>query len=235
MKGWLRMNTTADLTATLAQALGLLARLVEETAKHLREAGMLPDDPGAEATPEHAVTLLLGLMVAPEPKDAGDCVRLYRQLPFDKVMCCEQLEDGRFGWNRVDDTNPVVANVRHTGETFGCFLVSLIQAYNNATIVNIEPAEINIGGGLGTASASVPFWVLTDEMNVAAVARFSLEPLGGDRHPDDAPQARLDCHATVPGTIFTVFRTFFTGHAEGPREVNWPHAAVADLISEARS
>jgi hypothetical protein len=36
------MKTTDDLTATLTQALGLPHRLVNDTARHLREAKMLP-------------------------------------------------------------------------------------------------------------------------------------------------------------------------------------------------
>ncbi len=228
------MPNMDDLTATLTEALGLPLRLVNETAKHLREGGILLDDPGADAAPEQAVTLLLGLMVAPEPKDAPDCVRLYRQLPFDRAARCELLEDGRFGWNDIDDTEPVVDDFRCLGENFGSFLASLIQAYNIASTTNLEPGEIIVGGGLGTASATVSFLVLADGVNVGGLARFSLEPLGGDRHPDDAPQARLDCYASVPGSIFAVMRKFFTGDAEGPREAIIPRAEVADLLSEKR-
>ncbi len=226
------MPNTDALTATLTEALGLPARLVGETACHLREAGMLSDDPGVEATPDHAVVLLLGLMAAPEPKDAPDCARLYRQLPFDHAARCELLDDGRFGWNDIDDTEPLVDDIRGMGETFGSFLASLIQAFNDASVTNLEPGEIIVGGGLGTASATVSFLVLADGVNVGGLARFSLEPLGGDRHPDDAPQARLDCYASVPGSIFAVMRKFFTGDADGPREAVMPRAEVADLLSE---
>ena len=67
------MTTITNLTATLAEALGLPRRLVDDTARYLREAEMLADG-GAPATVEHAVVLLLGLMAAPDPKDAPDAV-----------------------------------------------------------------------------------------------------------------------------------------------------------------
>lgn len=66
------MTTTAELTATLATALGLPRRLAEETARHLREDRML-SAPESLVSTEHAVTLLLGLMAAPTTADAPDC------------------------------------------------------------------------------------------------------------------------------------------------------------------
>ncbi len=48
------MTTINDLMAALANALGLPRRLVDATARHLREAGMLAEGV-APATVEHAV------------------------------------------------------------------------------------------------------------------------------------------------------------------------------------
>ena len=51
------MITQFELAQTLANALGLPRRHVEDTARHLQSAGLLPDDSGAEATVENAVAL----------------------------------------------------------------------------------------------------------------------------------------------------------------------------------
>ncbi len=80
--------TTTGLVTTLADALGVPRRIVESTARHLREAGLLPTGKGSTAAPasiEHAVALLIGLMLAPGSKAAGDMARLYTQLPLDGV------------------------------------------------------------------------------------------------------------------------------------------------------
>lgn len=227
------MNTIADLTETLANALGLPRRLVEETARHLREAKMLPAGQNAQATVEHAVTLLLGLMAAPEPADAPDSVRLYRQLPFDRLTRCELMPDGRFETVRVCDEDPVVTDLQFFGTTFGPHLENLIRTLNAIEKVNIEPSEIIIGGGIGTATASIHHFILADGFNVACAVQFTLAPLGGPcRHPDDAPLARLDCYASVPGSIINVFHKFFTGNADGPRKAVISRAEVAALVTE---
>ena len=46
------VSTINDLATTLANALGLPRKLVNETARYLREAGLLPDG-DAPAGPEH--------------------------------------------------------------------------------------------------------------------------------------------------------------------------------------
>ena len=229
------MPTIDNLTDTLRGALGLPRRLVDETARHLCEAGMLADG-GTSATVEHAVALLLGLMTAAEPADAPDAVRLYRQLPLDRLTRCELMPDGRFETIRVPDEDPVVADLQYFGTTFGPHLENLIRTLNAIEKVNIEPSELIVGGGTGTATASIHILVLADGAYVGCAVQFTLAPLGGPcRHPDDAPLARLDCYASVPGSIFAVLRKFFTGSADGPRKAIIPRAEVAGLLSEAGS
>ena len=226
------MPTIDNLTDTLRGALGLPRRLVDETARYLREAGMLAAG-GAPATVEHAVVLLLGLMAAPDPKDAPDAVRLYRQLPLDRVTRCELMPDGRFETVQVSDEDPCVGDMCEFGSTFGPFLETLILACNTVEKVNIEIGEIVVGGGTGTVTASVHILVLAEGVDVGGVVQFTLAPLGGPcRHPDDAPRARLDCYACVPGSIINVFRKFFTGNADGPRKAVMSRAEVAALVTE---
>ncbi len=226
------MTTTSDLTATLAEALGLPRRHVDDTARYLREAGMLADG-GAPATVEHAVVLLLGLMAAAEPVDAPDAVRLYRQLPLDRVTRCELMPDGRFESVQLPDEDPCVDDMCAFGSTFGPFLETLILACNTVEEVNIEIGEIVVGGGTGTVTASVHILVLAEGVDVGGVVQFTLAPLGGPcRHPDDAPSARLDCYACVPGSIINVFRKFFTGSASAPRRAVMSRAEVAALVTE---
>lgn len=210
------MTTTDKLTATLAEALGLPDRLVNETARHLREAKMLP---AGEVTVEDAVTLLLGLMAAPDPESAPDCARLYAQLPFTRVTRTELMPDGRFETFDLFDDEPVVEELKELGETFGTFLTGFARGFNDTRELAIEPGNLIAGGGLGTAFASLQIFVLADGAHVAGSVQFSLEPQGGGRHPDDAPKARLDVYASMPGTIFNVLRSIFTGDSEGPRHV----------------
>ena len=79
------------LAATLASALGLPRQLVDDTARHLRVAGMLPDA-DAPTTVENAVTLLLGLMAVPTPADAPALARF--PLLFSKGEVREQIRAG---------------------------------------------------------------------------------------------------------------------------------------------
>ena len=227
------MNRTInDLTVTLADALGLPRRLVDETARHLREANMLADG-GALATVEHAVVLLLGLMAAPEPKDAPDSVRLYRQLPLDRVTRCELMPDGRFETVQVLDEDLFVADLHELGTAFGPHLETLIRTLSAIEEVDIEIGGISVGGGIGTATASIHILVLAEGVDVGGVVQFTLAPLGGPcRHPDDAPPARIDFFASVPGSIFSVFRKFFSGSASAPRKTAISRAEVAALVTE---
>ena len=228
------MPTTTDLTATLANALGLPRLTVNETARHLREAEMLPE--GKErASVEHAVTLLLALMAAPDPKDAPDCARLYLQLPFDRVMRYETMLDGRFGGDEAPDDDPFVSDIRKFDPAFGPFLETLIHSFNMIPEISVEPPDISIGGGLGTAMASVRTLLLADDVNVSVNIQFTLEPMGGNQMPDDAPAGRLDRYTTVRGLIFTTLRQFFTDSADGPREVFLTSRPAPALMSQEES
>ena len=99
---------SSELVQTLGAALGLPRQHVEDTARHLREAGMLPDDSGAEATVEGAVALLLGLMAAPDPKDAPACAQLYAQLPLVTIDRAELTARGSFKCTRLAEDLPFV-------------------------------------------------------------------------------------------------------------------------------
>ena len=212
------MQTITDLVATLAGALGVPRRLVEETARYLREAEMLPEGK-EQAAVEHAVTLLLALMAVHDPEDAPSCVRLYLEMPFDCAMCYEMMPSGRFEGYQVPDADPLVSNIRQFGIAFGSFLETLILAFNEVSETSATPTDISLGGGLGTARASVRTLILMDDVNVSINMQFALDPGSGYQIPDDAPAGRLDRYTTVQGQIFTAFRKFFTGSTGGPREV----------------
>ena len=229
------MNTIADLTATLANALGLPRRLVDETAEHLQEAGMLPSDPAAATTPEHAVVLLLGLMAAPEPKDAPNCARLYRQLPLDRITRAEPMPDGSSELFDIFDPSPIMADFRNIGETFGAYLTSQVEFSKTDPDFFVQPGEIIVGGGPGTASGAVGIGVRDGNYFICGFVKFSLAPLGGGRHPDDAPVARLDCHATVPDTIFEVLHRFFGDAPGGTQKIAKPNTENAAHLSDSRS
>ena len=228
------MNTITDLTATLANALGLPRRLVDETARYLREAKMLPEGADAQATVEHAIVLLLGLMAAPDPEDAPNCARLYRQLPLDRVTRAELMPDGSTEMVDLSDPWPGMGDFRNLGETFGAFLTSMVFVKTDPDFF-VQPREIVLGGGPGTATGAVGLCVREGVHFVFGLVRFSLAPLGGGRHPDDAPRARLDCHATVPDTIFEVLCRFFADAPGGTPKIAKPRTETAATLSESRS
>ena len=58
---------------------------------------------------------------------------------------------------------------------------------------------------------------------------FTPVDFAGEWRPDDAPPARLDQQAIVPGAILPVLREFFTGDTKGPREVFMTRADLARL------
>lgn len=215
------MATTDDLTTTLADALGLPRKLADDTACHLREAEML-EEADAPVNAEHAVALLIGLMAAPTPADAPDCVRLYRALPFEGITGAMITPATHAEMFSASDT-AIITDVDDLGETFGAFLVSMVELSSGPAAPIFEPGEIVVGGGPGTAKAGV---MLTRGGNAPAMgfAKFSLAPLGADRLPDDAAVARLDSSITVPGAIFGVLREFFMADTTHPREATLGHA-----------
>ena len=224
------MATINDLKSTLSAALGLFRRLVDETARHLQDAEMLPDDPGASATPEAAVTLLLGLMTAPTPKDAPDCARLYAQLPLWRINQGETTTRGTCEFVRLGEAHPFAANMASLGDAFGEFFANLLRNYMEAPEITIEPGEVVVGGGPGTAFASVEYLVLAEGADVGGSVVFNLAPLGGGQLPDDAPRARLDQYAIVPAAIFQVLRKALNGK-DDPRRATLPREAVEQLFA----
>lgn len=210
------MVTIANLKSTLGDALGLPHRAVDETVRALRAANMLPIG-SVQATIEHAVVLLLALMAAPDPKAAPDCARLYAQLPLDCVTRTEPMPDGRTEMLTVADTAPLMADVRDLGESFGTFLASALRLFSGPPDATLEPGEIVVGGGLGTASAGVMLSVWNGSNSFVGYVKFSLTPMGAGCLPDDAAVARLDLHASVPGSIFTVLSGFLMEDQDSPR------------------
>ncbi len=222
------MATVSDLIQTLANALGLPRRLVEETAGHLCEAKMLPDGEDAQATVEHAGALLLASMAAPFPKAAPNSVRNYGQLPLDLVTSGYMLPDGKYEGEQVADDDPLKDDLNDLGETFGEFLDGLLSALIETPDVMPVPVQITVGGGLGTSYATVDFLVSAGGIDRACVVRFNLASFGGGQLPDDAAVARLDSSVTVPGAIFDVLREFFSD-VDCPRAGALAHGRAGGL------
>ena len=219
------MATTADLIEALSSALGVPQSEATIHVRRLREARLLPATKGgrgaaggASVNAEHAAVLLISLMSGVPATKAAETVTLYAGLPLEVVSRGELLPDGRFESFSIAEADPVMADIDTFGDTFGEFLAGLIEAYATAPETSIEPTMVMLGGGLGTASASVHLNALADARTVGAVVTFGMAPLGGGQRPDDAPRARLERHSCVPGTVFQVFRELFSGQAEGPRQ-----------------
>lgn len=184
------MTTARELCEVLAAALGVERELVESHVHTLREAKLFPTDKGdtddAQAEPEHAAALLISLMAGAPPDKAPDAVRLFGGLPLDSVTRCELMLDGQFEAFRMSDDDPFMDDLAVLGETFGAFLAGLVRAFNETPEVNIEPGEIILGGGLGTASASVHILVLADGTDVGGTVQFA------DALDDLLPPQHLD-------------------------------------------
>lgn len=229
------MADISDLIETLAGALGLPRRLVEETARYLREAKLLPDDENKQATAGHAGVLLLALMAAPVPRDAPNNVQIYDQLPLGEVAVGGFMPDGRFEGERAADDDPLLQDLNDLGETFGEFLVGLIWTLIEAPDAIPVPARITVGGGPGTIYATVDFLVSVGGIDRGCMVQFNLVPFGGGRLPDDAAVARLDVSASAPGEIFQILRDLFAGDSDSPHEATVSRAVVAGHRSANRS
>ena len=219
-------TTTDDLAATLADALGLPRKLVEDTARHLRQAGMLAKA-GAPATAEHAAALLLGVMRAPKPECSPEMVRLYSELPLEQVTRNEAFANGQVQYLDVPGDDPLVNDCRAMGDSLGEFLAHLIEAYSFASEMNIKPGRIVLCGGLGDASAMISLSIVVDKFDIGGTVVFSMA--GGGGLLDDSCRARLDQNPSVPAEIFQVFREFFTSNVDGPREVVLAHDGAGGL------
>ena len=226
------MNRTInDLTATLADALGIEREVVADHAHHLFPNDNADTD-DAQAEPEHAAALLISLMAGVPPAKAPDAVRLYGGLPLDCVDTGGTHQNGQWVSIRIPDDDPFMENLTTLGNPFGEFLAGLIGWFNEAPEIDFEVVNFVLGGGLGTASATIYFGVLIDGASVVGNIKFNLVPFGGGTLPDDAARCRLDREATVPGAILSVLREFFTGAPGGPREVFMSRADLARLSQE---
>ena len=221
-------STINDLTTTLANALGLPRRMVEDTARRLRETDMLPDD-DAPAASEHCAALLLGVMAAREPESSSQRVRLYGALPLDRITRNETFANSRVEYLDVPDDDPVIGVLREFGDSLGEFLSHLIEAHSSAPEISVKPGQIALFGGLGNASAMIFLSILVDGFDIGAAVVFSMASLGGGRMPDDAARARLDTAVSVPAEIFQVLREFLASGSEAPREVALPHDGAGGL------
>ena len=164
--------TIDDLTTTLANALGLPRKLVNEIAGHLREAGLLPND-DAPAGPEHCAALLLGIMDAPSPERCPEMARLYGGLPLEQVTRQESLASGRIDYLDVPSDDPLVSDCRLLGDSLGEFLAHLIEAYSSAPEINVKPGRIVLCGGPGNASAMIFLSILVDGFDIGGTVVFN--------------------------------------------------------------
>ena len=213
------MTTNRELCEVLADVLGIERELVKDHASALREAGLFPDTDDDRAEPEHASALLISLMAGVPPAKAPDAVRLYANLPLARVRRGEMDAHGGWESGEIPADDPYFEGLRAYGDTFGEVLTCFITWFAKTTEADAEILEIVVGGGLGNATAAICFAPLIEDANVVGDIKFSLEPLGGGTVPDDAPRSRLDRQATIPGSIFSVLREFFTGASDGPRQV----------------
>lgn len=231
------MNTTTDLCKILAAALGIEPAVVTDHARHLHEAdGKFPisevGTDAARAGPEHAAALLISLMSGLPPAKASDALSLYGGLPLNCAHRAVEQVDGQLVGAKLQGDDPFMENLVAFGETFGEFLSCLIAWFNSTPGIDFEVISFVLGRGGGTASAIIYFAAFIEGQNVVGDVTFSF---GTDTIPHDGPRARMDTQAIIPGAILSILREFFTGSADGPREIVLSRAQVAGLLSEARS
>lgn len=210
------MTAHAELIQTLASALGVEHEVVADYASHLREAELFP---GGDAQPEHAAALLMALMSGATPDKAPGAVRLYGGLPLESACRGRTRPDGIYESGTVPNGDPLIENVKTWGSHFAEALAALIASFNETPEIDYKVINFEMGGGPGTARAAIHFAPLTEGEEVMGNMTFSLIPLGGGVLPDDAPRARLERQAVVPGAILPILRECFTGDTGGPREV----------------
>ena len=77
------MATIEDLTNVLTEKFGSDAEVIAICVKLLREAGLLPTDPGAPVNASHASHLLLSVMTLPLGYAPAAAVALWGGLPLN--------------------------------------------------------------------------------------------------------------------------------------------------------
>ena len=235
------MTSSTTFIRTLSEALGLPHGGVDWTARALREGGLFPVGKGgrggagaAEVTAEHATSLLLALMAPPSPRSVPVRVNLFSNLPLARITPGELTPDGSIEMVDIADPSPLMRDFRGLGDTFGEFLATFVKSSAADPDFFVQPGEIMIGGGPGTATGAIALHIHNQVDIVTGFAKFTMTPLGAGYFPDDAPRARLDCHFTVPTSIFTVFGELFADSPEirclRPRTA--PASARARVVGE---
>lgn len=227
------MSTTRELCEVLAAALGVERAVVKSHAHALHEVGLFPSDEAdadeAHAEPEHAAALLVAIMGGGPPEKSPDAVRLYANLPLDRVHWGVTRPNGGWETGEIPAGDSYFEDIKTYGSAFGECLTCFIGWFAKTTEIDCKVLRIFLGGGLGNATAAIFCALLIENVNVVSEIKFSLQPLGGGAVPDDAPRARLDRSAVIPGAILPILREFFTGAPGGPREVFMSRADLARL------
>jgi hypothetical protein len=96
------------------------------------------------------------------------------------------------------------------GGSLIAFLGALINDAGRLAGLRLWVAQIDLGGGRGNRGAEVVFQY-SDAPDMAMIAFFGFESLGGGRRPDDAPAGRLDRYASVPGEIIPILHHMLDG------------------------
>ncbi len=220
------MASIRDLTQTLASALGIEPEVVKGHAHALCEAELFPGDDVDRAYPEHAAALLICLMSGVSPDKAPDAVRLYGGLPLDCIHRGVTRPDGTWEGGLVSGDDPLMEAFEALGSNFAEVLAAFIAWFNETPEIDYKVINFTMGGASGTASAVIYLTVFIEGEEVMGDVKFSLVPLGGGDLPDDAPRARLERQAIIPGAILPILRECFTSSTGGPREVFISRAAA---------
>lgn len=99
------MARLSELVHGVSETLRINEQSVSLCARHLREAKLISKKgrgaSAAQMGPRDAVNLLLGLMAAPELKDAAECVKNIRAAKFSFLAEKEDLEGKKLGVSDV--------------------------------------------------------------------------------------------------------------------------------------
>ena len=213
------MITITDLAETLCGAMGLHPDLGAMSIEYLTDHDML-EGGDAKAEPSHAAGLLIALAGSGEMYAPHKTVERYWDLPLIEPLI-SQFWDRVVALEPMPDDDPIASHVRAQDGRFGDVLTSLISGYAFGEAVSIVPRIMTIGYGPGLTRADIHlFPAAPGEIRNGFILNFST---GETTLPDDAPRARLERTATVPGEIFDVLRETLAGKSAPPAVLEHPY------------
>lgn len=213
------MTTIAELSETLADALGVNRRHLRWIADELHGAGemALADE---TATPADAASLLIALGGSLHLEHPRITLAKFADLPVVSIRQTTAFTAQGTGeyWEPEDDS--LFVQFVNDCAGYGVFLAEIIEAYVEAAPFSVRPGDISFVSLPGQTTVLTEIYEVEVEGGGGVIggARVTFGT-GEPSPPDDAAPCRIQRVNVVPAAIFDVLRHALAGKAEPPNVV----------------